>query len=321
MVLIPAGTYTLGTDDQTAPGKERPAHKVQVDSFYMDRTEVTNRQFAEFVKATGYITVAERPVDWEEIKKQVPEGTPRPPDSVLRPGSLVFTPPTEHVALDDASQWWRWINGADWRHPEGPGSNITQRMDHPVVHVAFDDAVAYAHWAGLRLPTEAEWEVAARGGVEGDVRYWWGESITDDDSIANIWQGDFPVVNTRHDGYVATAPVGSYTPNNYGLVDMSGNVWEWCSDIYRSDAYDIMVRDNGTSPVMDPRGPENPWDPRDPVPNMMKHVVRGGSFLCHSSYCEAYRVTGRSGESPDTGTNHIGFRCVRSAAARSQQGE
>jgi formylglycine-generating enzyme required for sulfatase activity len=205
--------------------------------------------------------------------------------------------------LDDPTQWWQWVIGANWRHPEGPGSDILTRMDHPVVHVAYDDAQAYATWAGLRLPTEAEWEVAARYHLDRSTRYTWGTAVSDTDSVANIWQGAFPIRNTMADGFAGTAPVGRYQPNAAGLYDMSGNVWEWCADHFRSDAYRRAKPDGS--------GPDTPWDARDVVPDAPKRVIRGGSFLCHSSYCEAYRVTGRSAESPDTGTSHIGFRCAR----------
>jgi formylglycine-generating enzyme len=288
-------------------------HRVHVNTFFIDRTEVTNEQFAAFVAATGYVTVAERPVDWEVLRTQLPEGTPRPPDSVLQPGSLVFQPPPASDRPMGIYDWWQWTLGADWRHPEGPGSSITHRMDHPVVHVCLEDATAYAEWAGLRLPTEAEWEVAARGGSPEHRRYAWGESIDDSDSVANIWQGTFPVANTLRDGSGRTSPVAMFAPNGYGLFDMAGNVWEWCSDRYHSEAYSQLVDAYGNEPAPNPAGPTTSWDPRDEVPSTLKHVIRGGSFLCHVSYCDAYRLTGRSSETPDTATSHIGFRCVRSA--------
>jgi formylglycine-generating enzyme required for sulfatase activity len=311
MVRVPGGVYMLGTDDQSAPDRERPAHRVRIDSFWIDRTEVTNAQFAVFVRATGYITVAERPIVWEELAKQLPPDTERPPDSLLQPGSLVFIAPSTSVPLDDVRGWWQWVIGASWQHPEGPGSRIADRMNHPVVHIAHEDALAYARWAGLRLPTEAEWEVAARGGIVGEQRYVWGTSVTDSDSLANIWQGAFPSGNSMRDGYARTAPVASYAPNGYGIYDMAGNVWEWCSDLFRSDAYEQLRARYGTAPAETPTGPTDSWDPRDAVPSAWKYVVRGGSFLCHASYCEAYRLTGRSAESPDTGTSHIGFRCAK----------
>lgn len=303
MVSIPAGTYVVGTNDPTAPDRERPAHSVHVKAFMIDRTEVTNAQFDAFVRATGYVTIAERSVSWEDLRATLPAGTPRPPDSLLQPGSLVFVAPTRDVDGSDPSQWWQWVIGASWRHPEGPNSDILTRMDHPVVHVAYDDARAYAEWAGLRLPTEAEWEIAARLGLDTNQRYPWGSAVSDADSVANIWQGAFPTANTVRDGYVRTAPVARYAPNAMGLYDMSGNVWEWCNDLFRSDAY--------RSAAPDGTGPATSWDPRDAVPDAPKRVIRGGSYLCHASYCEAYRVTGRSAESPDTGTSHIGFRCAR----------
>ncbi len=278
MVAIPAGTYGIGTDDPTAPNRERPARHVTVEAFSIQTTEVTNAQFAEFVAATGYITVAERPVVWEVLKTTLPEGTPRPPDSLLQPGSLVFVAPRHIHSMDDPSEWWQWVIGANWRAPEGPGSNINSRMNHPVVHVCYYDAVAYATWAGLRLPTEAEWEIAARYSVDSTWRYPWGQHVSDKDSVANIWQGAFPVNNTGADGYQRTAPVGSYAATGAGMYDVAGNVWEWCAD----------VADDAT-----------------------KRIIRGGSFLCHASYCEAYRVTGRSFETPDTGASHIGFRCAK----------
>ena len=281
MVLIPAGEFTMGSDAPDAQPNERPVRRVRVDAFLIDRTEVTNAQFAEFVKATGYVTIAERPVDWEVIRTQVPPGTPKPPDEMLQPGALVFTPPAEPVRLDDVSGWWTWTPGACWRHPEGPGSDIADRMDHPVVQIAFHDAVAYATWAGKRLPTEAEWERAARGGLEGK-RFVWGDGPLDA-TRCNVWQGDFPHRNTADDGFVRTAPVGTYPPNGYGLVDMAGNVWEWCSD--------------------------------ELVPGERAH--RGGSYLCNPSYCSSYRPSARRGCTPDTGLGHLGFRCAKDISPQS----
>jgi sulfatase modifying factor 1 len=306
MVLVPGGNFAMGSPQGDTPNTERPVHQVQVPPFWLDRCEVTNAQFAVFVAATGHVTTAEKPVDWGELKRQLPPGTPRPADAALAPGSMLFAPPErqpEH--LGDYTCWWRWSHGVDWRRPEGPGSNLAGREQHPVVHVSWDDAVAYARWAGKRLPTEAEWEFAARGGLAGK-RYAWGdEPLADGDGArANIWQGRFPTVNAVVDGFARTAPVGCYPANGYGLHDMAGNVWEWCADWYRADAY-------AGAPALsrDPQGPERPWDPDEPL--ALKRVTRGGSFLCHSSYCESYRTAARRGTAYDSGASHIGFRCAK----------
>jgi formylglycine-generating enzyme len=232
MVWIPAGQFPMGADDPHARQDEYPQHPVTVDGFWMDAHEVTNAQFARFVKATGYVTTAERKPDWEALKQQLPPGTPKPPDSVLVPGSLVFTPTAHAVPLRDVSQWWRWTAGTNWQHPEGPGSHLKGKANWPVVHVSWDDAVAYARWAGKRLPTEAEWEWAARGGLPKATYPWGNESIEAGQPKANTWQGKFPHLNTRRDGFTGTAPVQSFPANGYGLYDMAGNVWEWCADLY-----------------------------------------------------------------------------------------
>ena len=314
MVWVPSGEFTMGTDDVRSFPNERPAHRVRVDGFWIDEHDVTNAAFAKFVEATGYITTAERKPDWEELKKELPPGTPKPDDSVLAPGSLVFTPTSHPVPLDDLSAWWRWVPGACWRHPEGPGSDIKGRENHPVVQVSWDDAVAYAKWAGKRLPTEAEWEFAARGGLEGK-RYPWGDEFRPNGKyMANTWQGLFPVTNTAEDGFVGTSPVKSFPANGYGLYDMAGNVWQWCSDWYRVDAFTQLATDLASKSVCrDTGGPAESWDPADP--NAPKRVVKGGSFLCNPSYCESYRPSARRGTPPDTGSSHTGFRCVMSADA------
>jgi len=307
MVWIPAGEFIMGTDDVRSFPNERPAHKVRVEGFWIDEHDVTNAEFAKFVEATAYLTTAERKPDWEELKKELPPGTPKPDDSVLVAGSLVFTPTSQPVPLNDLSAWWRWVPGASWRHPEGPGSGIGGRENHPVVQVSWDDAVAYAKWAGKRLPTEAEWEFAARGGLEGK-RYSWGDEFRPGGKhMANTWQGLFPVTNTGEDGFVGTSPVKSFPPNGYGLYDMAGNVWQWCSDWYRVDAFTELSSQNV---CRDTGGPSESWDPADP--NAPKRVVKGGSFLCNPSYCESYRPSARRGTPPDTGSSHTGFRCVRS---------
>lgn len=298
----------MGSVDPLARPDEAPIHTVRVDGFWMDATEVTNAQFGAFVEATAYVTIAERPVDWEELKKQVPEGTPKPDAHMLLPGSLVFTPTDRPVDLRSHHLWWRWTTGASWRHPEGPGSTIQGREHHPVVHVAYEDAAAYARWAGKRLPTEAEWEFAARGGRNGSVNVWGDEPV--DPTRANTWQGQFPWHNSLEDGFARSAPVASFPPNGYGLYDMAGNVWEWCSDLYRPDTYARRMLEAGKGAVIsNPTGPSRSLDPRNPdAPESRVH--RGGSFLCNDSYCASYRPAARMAATPDSGMSHLGFRCV-----------
>lgn len=306
MVLIPAGEFLMGGKSEQADPDELPRRMVRVDAFFMDETEVTNREFAQFVEATNYMTVAERPIDWEEMAKTLPPGTPSPPDSVLQAGSLVFQPTDGPVSLNDVSQWWAWTTGANWQQPEGPGSSIEDRMDHPVVHIAWEDAQAYAQWAGKRLPTEAEWEWAAMGGLE-DPKYPWGnEPSSEATGLANFWQGPFPYKNTEADGFYTTAPVQSFPPNGYGLYDMAGNVWEWTADKYHAEAYQMSRAERV---VANPDGPDTSFDPQEP--RMPKRSMRGGSFLCHDSYCSGYRVARRMKSSEDSGFNHTGFRCVQ----------
>ena len=319
MVLIPGGNFLMGSSAEYAYGNERPAHRVDIAPFFLDAKPVTNADFAKFVEATGYVTVAERPVIWEELKKQVPPGTPKPPEEVLQPGSLVFRATAGPVDLRQMANWWQWTHGASWRYPEGPGSTIEGREDHPVVHVAWEDANAYAEWAGKRLPTEAEWEFAARGGREG-ARYAWGDEENPDGKfIVNRWTGSFPYDNDGKDGFDGTSPVGSFPANGYGLFDMAGNVWNWCSDLYRSDTFVERAKDEKT--CCDPRGPESmegerpvAGDPSPPsVPGAERRVIKGGSFLCHPDYCESYRPSARRGTPPDTGSSHVGFRCAMDA--------
>jgi formylglycine-generating enzyme required for sulfatase activity len=305
MHYIPGGEFTMGSTTPDARADEHPLHKVKISSFWMDETDVTNAQFRKFVDATGYVTTAEKKPDWDEMKKQLPPGTPKPPEDKLVAASIVFRAPAGPVPLDDYSQWWEWIAGADWRHPEGPDSNINGKDDYPVVQVSWDDAVAYCKWAGKKLPTEAQWEFAARGGADGR-KYWWGDQDPTDDLIhCNIWQGHFPDLNTAKDGYARSSPVHAFKPNGHGLYDMAGNVWQWTADWYRVDTYAI---DAAKGTVTDPTGPESSLDPEEPY--TPKHVTRGGSFLCHASYCSSYRVAARMKSSPDSSTNHTGFRCV-----------
>jgi sulfatase modifying factor 1 len=284
MKWIPTGSYTMGTDDIKSMSNERPARRVKVKGFWIDDHLVTNAEFKRFVDATGYITTAEQKPNWEELKKQLPLNTPKPDDRLLVAGSSVFTPPNHAVPLTDLHAWWRWIPGANWRHPEGPNTELTGRENHPVVHVSWDDANAYAKWIGKRLPTEAEWEYAARGGLENKRFPWGNEFKPKGKFMANTFQGKFPYLAVAEDGYIGTSPVKSYPANGYGLYDMVGNVWEWTADVYQG---------------------ENPHSPYG-----LSRVIKGGSFLCHVDYCESYRPSARRAETPDTGTSHLGFRLV-----------
>lgn len=305
MVFIPGGTLHMGADNDQADRDEFPKHDVKIKAFYMDETEVTNAEFKKFVDATGYITVAERAIDWEEMKKELPPGTPKPPDSLMQPGALVFKKTDQPVSLNDPSKWWAWVIGADWQHPMGPESDIKDKMDHPVVQVAWEDAAAYADWAGKRLPTEAEWEWAARGGLKDNVYPWGNEDVNaSGHKYANYWQGLFPYENTEQDGYLTTAPVKSYPPNQYGLYDMAGNVWEWCADWYNADFY--KEKKDG---IASEKGPERSFYPMNPYSQVK--VLRGGSYLCNDEYCSGYRNSRRMQSSPDTGLSHTGFRCVK----------
>lgn len=304
MVYVVGGEFLMGSMDSDGRPDEFPRHRVAVKSFWMDVTEVTNAQFAAFVNATGYITTAERAPDWEELKQQVPPGTPRPHDSVLVAASLVFTPPAQVVSLHNPGQWWQWVKGANWRSPQGPGSDIRGKENYPVVHISWDDANAYAKWAGKRLPTEAEWEYAARAGGK-DIPFPWGmEPIDAGAPKANTWQGEFPVRNSNRDRFERLAPVKSFQPNKIGLYDMAGNVWEWCSDWYDGDYYKVFKNQAANNP----QGPSASRDPMEP--GIPKRVVRGGSFMCNASYCAGYRVSSRMKSSPDTGLENTGFRCV-----------
>lgn len=307
MVWIPAGEFDMGGFGPEARPDELPVHRVRLEGFWIDATEVTNAQFARFVEETGYVTLAERKPDWEEIKKQVEPGTPKPDESMLVAASLVFTPTKGPVPLDDYTQWWTWMPGANWRHPEGPASDLVGKDDHPVVHVAWDDAIVYCVWAKKRLPSEAEWEYACRGGTEHKRFPWGDEPPTGKNPPANVWQGQFPYDNTVADGHRLTAPVKSFPANFYGLYDMGGNVWEWCQDWYRPDTYAETAK---TVVALNPQGPASSFDPDEPY--MPKRIQRGGSFLCSDHFCTSYRPSARMKTSPDTGMSHTGFRCVRS---------
>lgn len=300
MVLIPGGTFQMGGDNDQARRDEFPKHSVTVDSFYLDATEVTNAQFAAFVAATGYETTAERELDLEEIKKQLPAGAELPPNISVEPFALVFQVPPKSNSYSP-SDWWKMVPGADWRHPQGPESSIVGKDNLPVVQISWYDAAAYCRWAGKRLPTEAEWEYAARGGQAETVYPWGNEPVNE--RHANYWQGFFPVINGNLDGFERVAPVQSFPANPYGLYDMAGNVWEWVADWYRSDTY---ARGESRNPV----GPTESYDPAEPM--TPKKVVRGGSFLCNDGYCSGYRVAARMKSSPDTGLEHTGCRCARS---------
>jgi formylglycine-generating enzyme required for sulfatase activity len=328
MVWVPGGTFWMGSEDFD---DARPVHKVYVDGFLMDRTEVTNAQFARFVKATGYVTVVERPPDPRKFPDPRPERLGFQPEQAgflagnpalgfpgglswaglhdlgprLKPFSLVFKPPG-HSGPDRAGplDWWRPVAGACWKHPEGPGSDLAGRARHPVVHICYEDALAYCKWAGKRLPTEAEWEFAARGGLDRKAYPWGDEFMPGGRPMANTWQGEFPLRNTLEDGYAGTAPVGSFPANGFGLCDTAGNVWEWCSDWYQPRYLAHLPRRN-------PRGPRSGFDPE--APGVPLRVQRGGSFLCCANYCARYMVGARGKADPETTGNHVGFRCVRSA--------
>ena len=307
MVWVPGGQFSMGSADprelfcggREAMDDARPIHRVAVDGFWMDATEVTNDQFAKFVEATGYVTMAERVPLAEEF--------PGVPVENLVAGSAVFTPPDQPVPLDSHLRWWSYVQGANWRHPFGPGSDLAGKGSQPVVHIAYEDAEAYAAWAGKRLPTEAEWEFAARGGRSGET-YPWGEDLQPGGRwMANIFQGEFPHRDTGGDGFKGIAPVAQFPPNGYGLHDLAGNVWEWCSDWYRPDAYAELAR--GGAVARNPTGPALSFDPAEP--GRAKRVQRGGSFLCTDQYCTRYMVGTRGKGEIGTGSNHVGFRCVK----------
>ncbi|GGJ45057.1 formylglycine-generating enzyme family protein [Neoroseomonas lacus] len=300
MCHVPGGVFLMGSDRHYP--EEAPAHRVRVGTFWMDATTVTNEQFARFVADTGYVTLAERPLD----PAMYPGATPQQ----LKPGSLVFRKTSEPVPTDDFRRWWAWTTGACWRHPEGRGSGIQSRRTHPVVQIAYEDAEAYATWAGKSLPTEAEWEFAARGGLDG-AEFAWGDELTPGGvHMANTWQGAFPWQNSADDGFPGAAPVGSFPPNGYGLYDMAGNVWQWTTDWF-APRHAADPQKSCCMPT-DPRGPamEGSFDYTHSAVPIPRRVVKGGSFLCAPSYCRRYRPAARHAQMIDSGMSHIGFRCI-----------
>ncbi|MBT8045522.1 MAG: formylglycine-generating enzyme family protein [Pontiella sp.] len=305
MVWIPGGEFTMGGADHFARPDEKPLHRVRLDGYWISRTPVTNAEFKQFVDATGYITTAEKAPTLEEVMKGAPPGTPPPDESMLVPASMVFRPPGYPVGLDNPLVWWQWKKGACWNAPTGPGSSIKDKMDHPVVHVSWYDAKAYAKWKRMALPTEAQWEYAARGGHEQQPFIWGDEAVTRGPAKINIWEGSFPARNTKKDGHYYTSPVTAFAPNDFGLYDMAGNVWEWVNDWYHADAYSMRARQKVS---VNPYGPSGAYDPAEP--GVAKRVTRGGSFLCNDSYCSGYRPAARMKTSPDTSLIHTGFRVV-----------
>jgi sulfatase modifying factor 1 len=306
MVSIPGGEFWMGSDDPMFKDA-RPWHRVYLDGYFIDKTLVTNQQFAEFVKATNYVTIAEQTPRAEDFPGAPPEN--------LVAGSVVFSPPNHPVPLNDHFQWWSYVKGANWRHPQGPASDLQGKQTHPVVHIAYADAEAYCQWEDKRLPTEAEFEFAERGGLDRKPYAWGDEFKPGGKFMANTFQGHFPDKSTPEDGYVTTSPAGAFPANGYGLFDMSGNVWEWTSDWYRPDYYQALA-DSGRV-ARNPQGPPESFDPSEP--GVAKKVHRGGSFLCTDQYCSRYKVGGRGKGEPDTGTNHLGFRCVMPAVSASRK--
>ncbi len=306
MVWIPGGVFVMGNNP--GPPDEAPRHPVALDGFWMAPYEITNAQFAEFTEATGYITLAERQPELRSIKAGSVYEQAAILEELNQPGSICSLPLNSRQDIDPlrgAYSWWQYVPGACWKHPEGPDSDIRDRMDHPVVHVSWLDAQAYCEWAGRALPTEAQWEYAARGGHDGRVYPWGSTQRPDGRWKHNIWQGTFPIEDTGEDGFVGTAPVGSFEPNDFGLYDMSGNVWEWCQDYYRPDYYAV-------SPLRNPPGPSESLDPQEP--DIIKRVQRGGSFMCSDQYCIGYRVSARMKGEEDSGAFHTGFRTIMTPA-------
>ena len=307
MVWVEGKSYTKGAkqNDDYAMMREKPSHEVYIDGFYIDITEVTNNQFQKFVNETGYLTIAERQIDWNEMKKSLPPGTPKPHDSILQPGSLIFNDQIKTVEnMQNYFQWWRWQKGANWKAPKGPGSSIENKGSYPVVHIAYEDAKAYCEWANRRLPTEAEWESAAQGNYENAV-FPWGDNVNLLNSNANTWQGDFPVKNESIDGYEMIAPVKSFPANSIGIFDMVGNVWEITGDLFNLNYYSEI---SSETELKNLKGASSCYNPSNPYE--IQYVMKGGSFLCHDSYCASYRISARMGVSVGSGSDHTGFRTV-----------
>jgi formylglycine-generating enzyme required for sulfatase activity len=300
MVWIPGGVFRMGSDHHYP--EEQPVHRARVDGFLMDRAPVTNREFQRFIEATGYVTFAEIPPDPKDYPGALPH--------MLKAGSLVFTPPEGPVDLRDWSQWWQFKFGTFWRRPYGPSSSLGELEEHPVVHIAYRDAEAYARWAGKELPTEAEWEFAARGGLDGSEFAWGDEFTPQGRHMANTWQGEFPHANSQEDGYARTSPVTAFPPNGYGLYDMIGNVWEWTADWYGTRH--VVAAVSPCCPSVNPRGAAEQGSYDTCLPNIRipRKVVKGGSHLCAPNYCRRYRPAARHAEPIDTSMSHIGFRCI-----------
>jgi sulfatase modifying factor 1 len=307
MIWVEGKTFLQGAKetDRFAMPREKPAHQVTVNGFYIDITEVTNKEFKTFADATKYITVAERKIDWEEMKSQLPPDTLKPHDSILQPGSLIFNKNVNAVVnMNNYQQWWSWKIGANWKHPEGAESSIEGKDDYPVVHIALEDALAYCKWANRRLPTEAEWEAAAQG-TNKDAIFTWGNDATILNSNANTWQGVFPTKNDPKDGFEFISSVKSYPANSIGLYDMAGNVWEITSDLFNANYYNEI---DISQPILNPKGATKSYSPSNPYQE--EHIMKGGSFLCHDSYCASFRISAKMGVANDSGSDHMGFRTV-----------
>lgn len=308
MVWVPGNTFTMGAkkEDNLALPHEKPAHPVAIDGFFMDATEVTNSKFKKFIDATGYITTAERKIDWEVMKKTLPKGTPKPHDSILAPGSLVFYKDIKKInGLNNWQQWWKWTLGANWKHPYGPKSSIDGKDNYPVVHISYEDALAYCKWANRKLPTEAQWELAAMGNLKNSI-YSWGNDKNKLYKNSNTWQGAFPVKNDEKDGFTLLSPVKSFSSNSIGLYDIAGNVWEYTCDWFNTDYYQELL--NTGKVIKNPTGATTAKNPNNP--NQAERIIKGGSFLCNENYCSSFRISARMGMTEDSSSDHVGFRTI-----------